>query len=102
MVLERRWEIWPPKGKLPPQLAPRERLQPVQGPKEVAGRSGTLALLKELRSMVVGDDRAIALHRLDLNDPLEKYLVERPRWLLRGHGDQARSSMTSAAASPLQ
>ena len=33
--------------------------------------------------MVVGDGRAIALHRLDLNYPLEKYLVERPRWFLR-------------------
>jgi len=69
---------------------------------EVAVRPGAAALLKELRSIFVGDDRAIALHRLDLNYPLEEYLVERPRWFLPGHGDQARSSMTSAAASPSQ
>ena len=77
-----------PKGKLRPGNWPRgERLRPVQGPQEVAEHSGTVALLKELRRMVFGDDRAMALHRVDPNDPLEKFLVERPRWLLPGHGD---------------
>ena len=49
--------------------------------------SGRRPSSEELRRMVVGDGRSMALHRLDLNYPLEEYLVERPRWFLRGHGD---------------
>ena len=46
---------------------------------EVAERPGQRPSLKELRRMLVGDGRAMALHRLDLDYPLKKYRVERPR-----------------------
>ena len=35
--------------------------------------------LEELRRMLVGDGRAIALHRLDFDYPLKEYGVQRPR-----------------------
>ena len=60
-------------------IGPRESLRRVQGPQEVAEHSGEAALVKEVRRVVVGDGRAIALHRLDLNDPLKEDRIQRPR-----------------------
>jgi hypothetical protein len=81
---------------------PREGFRVIQRPLEIAPHPGAAPGRKKLRGMLVGDRRALALHGIDLDDPREKFPIQRPRWLRDGHCNQARSSITSATASPLQ
>ena len=69
---------------------------------EVAEHPGDAAMLKELRRMLFGDRRAIALHRLDFDYPRQELPHTAAALISGSHGIHARSSITSATTSPLQ
>src|SRR5215472_4688872 len=81
-----------------------ESIPRIQGPLEVAGQSGAAARVEEQELLwrVVGGGRSMALHRLDVDHPRQVHGVQLLLGSPSSHGIHPRSSITSAANSPLQ